>query len=219
MSIKELNSIYAFGYGLFIYSPGTFNEWMQEKKCRAKKMLSYLDKHKDMFLEMIAKGIALPIYQIPTYQYSIYITTEKDVNIPKDWEQVYLYKDWFITIGTDDKLCFSSFEFFEEHRDLIAKSQCVFMGEVFDINDNPHSFYHSDEIQMPKGNYRFDIYGLKRKHPYSETDRENCNKNYAYLFAFRKVNNDSNENLERCDNDTHIFSIEQCLEEVHNKER
>ena len=71
MSIKELNSIYAFGYGLFIYSPGTFNEWVKEKKCRAKKMLSYLDKHKDMFLEMIAKGIALPIYQIPTYQYSI----------------------------------------------------------------------------------------------------------------------------------------------------
>ena len=74
MSIKELNSIYAFGYGLFIYSPSTFNEWMQEKKCRAKKMLSYFDKHKDMFLEMITKGIALPIYQIPTYQYSIYIT-------------------------------------------------------------------------------------------------------------------------------------------------
>ena len=61
MSIKELNSIYAFGYGLFIYSPGTFNGWMQEKKCRAKKMLSYFDKHKDMFLEMISKGIALPI--------------------------------------------------------------------------------------------------------------------------------------------------------------
>ena len=188
MSIKELNCIYAFGYGLFIYSPGTFNEWMKEKKCRAKKILSYLDKHKDMFLEMIAKGIALPIYQIPTYQYSIYITTEKDVNIPEDWEQVYLYKDWF-------------------------------MGEVFDINDNPHSFYHSDEIQMPKGNYRFDIYGLQRKHLYSEADRENCNKNYAYLFAFRKVDNDSNENLERCDNDTHIFSIEEYLEEVHNKER
>lgn len=55
------------------------------------------------------------------------------MNIPEDWEQVYLYKDWFITIGTDDKLCFSSFEFFEEHRDLVAKSQCVFMGEVFDI--------------------------------------------------------------------------------------
>ena len=109
--------------------------------------------------------------------------------------------------------------FFEEHRDLIAKSQCVFMGEVFDINDNPHSFYHSDEIQMPKGNYRFDIYGLKRKHPYSETDRENCNKNYAYLFAFRKVDNNSNENLERCDNDTHIFSIEEYLKEVHNNER
>ena len=32
MSIKELNSIYAFGYGLFIYSPGTFNEWMQKRR-------------------------------------------------------------------------------------------------------------------------------------------------------------------------------------------
>ena len=99
----------------------------REEMPSKRKMLSYLDKHKDMFLEMIAKGIALPIYQIPTYQYSIYITTEKDVDIPEDWEQVYLYKDWFITIGTDDKLCFSSFEFFEEHRDLIAKkSMCVY---------------------------------------------------------------------------------------------
>ena len=114
-------------------SPSTLNEWMQEKKCRAKKMLSYLDKHKDMFLEMIAKGIALPIYQIPTYQYSIYITTEKDVNIPEDWEQVYLYKDWFITIGTDDKLCFSSFEFFEEHRPncFIRFMISCFMTSIF----------------------------------------------------------------------------------------
>ena len=47
----------------------------------------------------------------------------------------------------------------------------------------------------------------------------NCNKNYAYLFAFRKVDNDSNENIERCDNDTHIFSIEEYWEEVHNNER
>ena len=219
MSMKELNSIYAFGYGLFIYSPGTFNEWMQERKCRAKKMLSYLDKHKDMFFEMIAKGIALPIYQIPTERYPILITTEESINIPAEWEEVFRYEDWFITIGANDKLCFSSFEFFEEHRDLIAKSQCVFTGEVFDINDNPHLFYHSDEIQMPKGNYRFDIYGLKRKQPCPTTDVENRNRNYAYLFAFRKVDNDSNENLERCDNETHIFSIEKYLEEVHNKER
>ena len=40
-----------------------------------------------------------------------------------------------------------------------------------------------------------------------------------YLFAFRKVDNNSNENLERCDNDSHIFIIEQYLEEVHNKEK
>ena len=38
-----------FGYGLFIYLRGTFNEWVKEKKCRARKMLWYLDKHKDMF--------------------------------------------------------------------------------------------------------------------------------------------------------------------------
>lgn len=112
----------------------------------------------------------------------------------------------------------SNFDFFQYHRDLIAKGQCVHTGKIFDINDNPHLFYQSDETLIPKGNYRFDIYGLKRKHPYSETDRENCNKNYAYLFAFRKVDNDSNENLERCDNDTHIFSIEEYLEAVHNKE-
>ena len=44
-------------------------------------MLSYLDKHKDMFFEMIAKGIALPIYQIPTYQYPIFIITEREFDI------------------------------------------------------------------------------------------------------------------------------------------
>lgn len=219
MSIKELNSVYAFGYGLFIYSPSTFNEWMQEKKCRAKKMLSYLDKHKDIFLEMIGEGIALPIYRISTYRYPIFVTLEEDIEIPVEWEEVFRYEDWFIKIGTDDKLCFSSFEFFEEHRDLIAKNQCVFTGEVFDINDNSHPFYHSDEMPMPKGNYRFDVYGLKRKQPCPKTDAENYNRNYAYLFAFRKVDSDNNENLERCDNDTHIFNIERYWKEVHNKER
>ena len=218
MSIKELNSIYAFGYGLFIYSPSAFNEWMQEKKCRAKKMLSYLDKHKDIFLEMIGEGIALPIYRISTYRYPIFVTLEEDIEIPVEWEEVFRYEDWFIKIGTDDKLCFSSFEFFEEHRDLIAKNKCVFMGEVFDINDNSYPFYHSDEMPMPKGNYRFDVYGLKRKQSCPKTDAENYNRNYAYLFAFRKVDSDNNENLERCDNDTHIFNIERYCKEVHNKE-
>lgn len=82
---------------------------------------------------MIAKGIALPIYQIPTYQYPIFIITEEDVSIPEEWEQVFYYKDWFIKIGIDEKLCLSNFDFFQYHRDLIAKGQCVHTGKVFDI--------------------------------------------------------------------------------------
>ena len=80
---------------------------------------------------MIAKGIALPILSnINISIFNLY-HNRKDVNIPEDWEQVYLYKDWFITIGTDDKLCFSSFEFFMKTRDLIIKSQCSVYGRNF----------------------------------------------------------------------------------------
>ncbi len=209
MDVKELHSIYAFGYGLFIYSPSIFNEWVHEKKCRAKKMLSCLDRHNDLFLEMIAKGIALPIYPIATYRYPIFIAQEEPIETPREWEEVFCHKSWFIRIGTDDKLCVSSFEFFNAHKDLIAQSQCVFTDKIFDIDNTPHLFYHSDETQMPEGNYRFDVCGLRRKHPYPETDKENWNRNYAYLFAFQKVESDNNENIERCDNDTHVFDIEQ----------
>ena len=64
------------------------------------------------FLEMIAKGIALPIYQIPTCQYSIYITTEKDVDIPEDWEQVIFIKIGFLQSEQMINFAFSSFELF-----------------------------------------------------------------------------------------------------------
>jgi len=58
-------------------------------------------------------------------------------------------------------------------------------------------------LDLESGDYQFDLYGLKR---IQELERES--KNYAFLFAFRKVENVINDNLEKCDNEKHNFDIQ-----------
>lgn len=49
----ELNEIRPYGYGMFLYSPDVLTDFLKEKKCRAKKLLTYFDKNKNVFLSLL----------------------------------------------------------------------------------------------------------------------------------------------------------------------
>jgi len=46
------------------------------------------------------------------------VVNEQNINIPKGYDKVYHYRDFFVTVG-NDKLCFSCFEYLESHKDKI----------------------------------------------------------------------------------------------------
>lgn len=212
----ELNEIRPYGYGVFLYSPDVLTDFLKEKTCRAKKLLTYFDKNKNVFFESIKNGVALPIYRISVYSYPIFVfMNETYETIPQGWEQVYRYNDFFIQVGNSSKLCFAAFDYFEYHKDLIDKHQTDYSKE---IPTGPDEILTTDHyavgFDIPKGCYSFDLIGYKRSILLDESKRENYGRNYAYGVVFKPTNKKENTNLDKCDDEKHIFDIGHYLHDA-----
>ena len=56
----QLEEPHPAGYGMFVYSPDVFVNFLKTEKCRARKPLTYFDKHRDVFFRAIGGGVAMP---------------------------------------------------------------------------------------------------------------------------------------------------------------
>ncbi|MEN7547195.1 hypothetical protein AAG747_04705 [Rapidithrix thailandica] len=201
--MKNIGDLSADGYGIMIFSPYIFNEYLKLKKCRAKKFLSYFDKNKEFFYQTIKDGKILPLYQLASFEYDLFVSMDEEKeDIPKEYLKVYEYKGFFIEVGIDEKLCFANFDFMEYEGESIKKgitkkSELIPTGAE-EILENYNSAL---ELEIEKGKYALDIIGLKRK---NKLERES--KNFAYLFRFTKKTI-ANENFIKADNDTCTFDI------------
>ncbi|MGI4874130.1 MAG: hypothetical protein ACRYFX_23465 [Janthinobacterium lividum] len=205
--LANLGELAADGYGIAVFSPAAFNSFLEERKCRARKYITYFDKNKQLFFDLIKAGILLPFYQIPSFQYSLFTSVDKEtVSIPEGYKVIYHYKDFFITIGTDQKICFASFNFLEHYKDKIDAGETDFGKEIPSGSPSKPEWYNAAlSTPIESGEYQFDLYGLTRV---NALDRES--KNFAFLFAFRKSLNPIKDNFQKCDNDLHQFNIVQA---------
>ena len=202
--MKNLGELTAFGYGIMVFSPERFNQFLKDRKCKAKKYLTYFDKNKEIFFDLIKAGVLSPFYRISTYQYEIFTTVnEAEVSIPNGYKQIYCYKDFYVKIG-NGKLCFSSFDFLEYHKKMIDNEQTDY-GVVIPTGAKEIKEWYNYAIglDLETGEYQFDIYGLKRIDPI-----EWGSKNFGFLFAFKKAENVVNDNFHKCDNDKYHFDLE-----------
>jgi hypothetical protein len=204
--MKNLGELKAYGYGIMIFSPEKFNQFLKDRKCRAKKYLTYFDKNKETFFDLIKAGILLPFYRISAYEYEIFTTiNETKISIPRGYEQIYCYKDFYVQVG-NRKLCFANFEFLDAHKEMIDREQSDYGEEIPTGPKEIMEWYnYALGLELETGEYQFDIYGLKR---IDLIERES--KNFGFLFAFRKAENAVNDNFHKCDNDKYNFDIEQC---------
>jgi hypothetical protein len=206
----QLNEISPYGYGMVLYSPDILITFLETEKCRVKKLASYFDKNKDIFHKAIENGIIMPIYRISIEKYSIFVSiNESNMSAPDGWEQVYKYDDFFIQVGSTNKLCWASFEFFNDSKTAVEKRPTTEMQIV------PHGYpsvmlpvYQAVDIDIPQGYYNYDLIAYKRIKPLDETKQENANKNYAYGFQFKSTNTLQNENLIKGDNENDIFKYD-----------
>lgn len=207
----ELNEIEPYGYGMFLYSPDVLTDFLKARKCRAKKLLTYFDKNKNVFFESIKTGVALPFYQLSIYCYPIFVSVnEACETMSQGWEQVYRYDDFLIQVGDSNQLCFAAFDYFQYHKDLIDKHQISYSEAIPSGPDKILTTTHyAVGFDIPKGDYAFDLIGYKRSVLLDESKFENYGRNYAYGVVFKSTDKKENTNFDKCDNETHIFDIEQ----------
>ncbi|MDN3691784.1 hypothetical protein QWZ06_05720 [Chryseobacterium tructae] len=202
--MKNIGEFSADGYGLAIISTDLFTEYLKEKKCRGKKLLSYFDQHKDLFLTSIKDGRFLPFYQISVFEYTIFTSVdEKSIEFPQEYDEVFRYNNFFLEVGDLERICFASFNYLEYRLENI-KQNITDKEDQIPTGADGHleSYFPAKGFDLPKGIYEFDLIGLERKEKW---ERES--ENYAYAFVFRRNGKAENHNFEKADNDSHCFDI------------
>ncbi len=202
--MKNIGEFSADGYGMSIISTDLLTEYLKNKKCRAKKLLSYFNKNKELFFDSIKDGKILPFYQIPSFEYSIFISiNDQDYEISTDYNEVFTYKNFYLEVGKLGRVCIASFDYLEYQLENI-KQNITDKEDV--IPSGPESilekYFPAKGFEIEKGIYEFDLIGLERK---EKLERES--KNFAYAFVFRKNENAKNDNFKKADNDKFSFDI------------
>lgn len=202
INIGELSAV---GYGVVIFATDLFNKYTKNKKWRAKKYVSFFDKHKEYFHQIIKDGIIFPIYQIARFEYEIFIKLEENNEaIPDGYKEIYRYNDFYIEVGPNNKLCFAGLEYLEYDLDMIKNN---IVEESSAIPTGPElimeTYHRSIGLDIEQGKYNFNLIGLKKI-----KEEERKSKNYGFLFEFYRKENAINDNFIKGDNEKDIFKYD-----------
>ena len=66
------------GYGFALLDVRDLSEFLKERKCRAKKLLSYWDAHKQLFYDAVKGAKALPFYPLTVRGYEIFVCIDEE---------------------------------------------------------------------------------------------------------------------------------------------
>ena len=216
----QLEELHPAGYGMFVYSPDVFVNFLKAEKCRARKLLTYFDKHRDVFFRAIGGGVAMPFYKLSTLRYPIFVSVGGDMDTLEGWEPVYRHDGFFIKVGESGRLCFAAFDYLEYYKDLIDKHQTEFFKIYPSGPDEVMLRYnHAVGFNIQAGLYNFDLFAYRRAVPLDESTPENYGRNYAFGFAFRRTESAENDNLTKGDNEKTIFDIPWYIESAREQSK
>jgi hypothetical protein len=199
-----IGELEANGYGIMVFSPDLFSEYIKNNKWRARKYITFFNNNKDKFFQIIKDGILAPFYLLPMFQYNIFVKiNETNEKIPDGYKKVFQHNGFYMEIGKNNKLCIASFAFMENNMELIKqniteKSELVPTGPEEIMEQYNYAF----GVELESGKYYFNLIGLEKANM-----GERQSKNYGYLFEFTKDKNAINDNFNKCDNDKYIFDI------------
>ncbi len=86
------------GYGLFLLSIDSFQDFLKEKKIKSKKINSFFDKNNEIFKESLKEGAWLPIARINSIKYEIKGTGHSE-KFSDEWEEVLSVESFNLKIG------------------------------------------------------------------------------------------------------------------------
>lgn len=172
--------IVADDYGFFVLSIDTLESFISAKKIKTKKLLSHLNKNKELLNECVQKGILLPINQITVCSYQLFISGDTDLNkIEKDWNIILEEGVFNLKIGADAKLWFialAQFNVWDKNKFLTQDDYNGYWIESGPNGDKEFE-YIAQRFNVASGEYFVKVLGLRRK---ELTNDEN--KDYGYYF-------------------------------------
>lgn len=81
-----MGELSADGYGFALLDVCDLSKFLKDRKCRAKKLLSYWDAHKQLFYDAVKGGKALPFYPLTVRSYEIFVCMDEEFALPAGYE-------------------------------------------------------------------------------------------------------------------------------------
>ncbi len=181
----------AGGYGICLFSADTLQDFLKREKIRKRKLLSLLQKDKELYLTTQREGILVPLVQINYGGYMIKLAGH-DEPFDDQWEQKIDYDGFNLEVK--DGLWISAIEQLEPFE---PKEYHVAEEEVYTVGRQEH--YHSPQerwvktldgvivytdikYDVPAGKYLLSIKGYVRKEPL-DYPAPNC----GFFFSLTEV--------------------------------
>ena len=194
-----LGELSADGYGFVLLDVRDLSEFLKERKCIAKKLLSYWDAHKQLFYDSVKGAKALPFYPLTVRSYEIFVCTDGDFAPPAGYE-VTFKRDRLYFAPQSDSVILSSFDALQHRFDKLKSGELELGYECQSgAAGKIRKFNSTLKLGLQSGTYELCVVGLKNSSQHPEK--------YGYAFIFKRNASAENQNFSRLDNDKFSFDI------------
>ena len=194
-----MGELSADGYGFALLDVRDLSEFLKERKCRAKKLLSYQDAHKQLFYDAIKGAKALPFYPLTVRSYEIFVCMDEEFALPAGYEVAFKRDKLYFApqsgsaiLASFDALQYRFDELKSDELELGYECQSGAAGKI-------RKFNSTLKLGLQSGTYELCALGLKNSSRHFEK--------YGYAFIFKRNASAENQNFARLDNDKFSFDI------------
>ena len=194
-----LGELSADGYGFALLDVRDLSEFLKERKCRAKKLLSYWDAHKQLFYDAVKGAKALPFYPLTVRSYEIFVCIDEEF-APFAGYEVAFKRDRLYFAPQSGSAILSSFDALQYRFDELKSDELELGYECQSgAAGKMRKFNSTLKLGLQSGTYELCVVGLKNSSSHS--------KKYGYAFIFKRNASAENQNFSRLDNDKFSFDI------------
>lgn len=115
-------------YGFALLEPHDLSEFLKERKCRAKKLLSYRDAHKQLFYDAIKGAKILSFYPLAVRSYGIFVCTDEEF-APLSGYEVAFKRDRLYFALQSGSAILASFDALRYSFDKLKNDECELSHE------------------------------------------------------------------------------------------
>ncbi len=194
-----MGELSADGYGFALLDVRDLSEFLKERKCRAKKLLSYWDAHKQLFYDAVKGAKVLPFYPLTVRSYEIFVCTDGDFT-PSVGYEVAFKRDKLYFAPQSDSVILVSFDALQHRFEKLKIGELELGYECQSgVAGKIRKFNSTLKLGLQSGAYELCVVGLKNSSQHSEK--------YGYAFIFKRNASAENQNFSRPGSDKFSFDI------------